>query len=307
MQREPILQELSGPAAPAHHRQSGRRPAAAARGTRGYALLQPDLHRLGAERGRPRIGPWPARRRPTPASRQRPLSPCLLFLAASSAASPSAGLQLPLPAGELLAQRLSSSLSMSLRARGNISFSSSPAWCSTRSFRTFAFAANSGSPPRPCRARGGPCRRRGAPPRPRSRAWCRPSGCRLAEGRIEDLLLDRRMDLQLGLDRLEQGLGVVAVLHRRLLELVEQLANGGVVRLQERDRVLRCLRLRGHGQAPSGERARRLFGLSRLSRSCCSSLWIGEQGAGHRRDRGRCGGRDPLRRRAGPSRSPITG
>src|SRR6185295_4931567 len=36
---------------------------------------------------------------------------------------------------------------------------------------------------------------------------------RLAEGRVEDLLLDGRVYLQLGLDRLEEGLDLAAVIH----------------------------------------------------------------------------------------------
>src|SRR5262245_51892394 len=78
---------------------------------------------------------------------------------------------------------------------------------------------------------------------------------RLAEGRVEDLLLDGRVALQLRLDRLEEGGGVIALRHHRLLELTEERADGSVVGLEKRDRVRRCLRLRGHGHAPGGTRA----------------------------------------------------
>ena len=82
----------------------------------------------------------------------------------------------------------------------------------------------------------------------------------VAEGGIEDLLLDLRVDLELLLDALEQGLPPARGLAGSFLELAEELPNLLVILLEQGDRVF----LRRPPGAPSCAVACRLLGPHRV-------------------------------------------
>src|SRR6185437_6721531 len=96
-------------------------------------------------------------------------------------------------------------------------------------------------------------------------------------GRIEDLLLDDRVDAELGADLLDQRL--LALGAARLLDFLEEVLDLSMVRLQERDRVrfLLC-----HEVPPLFERQPLPWLLFARTPAFCRESFAGFAGAGSR-------------------------
>jgi hypothetical protein len=73
-----------------------------------------------------------------------------------------------------------------------------------------------------------------------------------AEGRVENLFLDRHVNLELVANLPRELLLAIGI--ARLFELFEQVLDGTVIRLQKRDRV--SVLLVGHGNSPVFRRTR---------------------------------------------------